>query len=427
MVEVIMPKMGDGMEEGTLLEWLKKEGEAVKSGESIASIQTDKATLEMEAPGSGTLTGIRVQPGATVPVGEPLAAILASGEKLPDGWESGAASSGQPAQAKPSNGDSVAIDKKEDVVPANVAANGGALHTAEPPSGSAERPKASPLARRIAEELGVELGSLQGSGPGGRIVERDVREAAKGGAPTRAAVVAAPPTTVTASKEDQVVKLNKLRQITAQRTTQSKQEAPHFYVTVECDVENILSLRSMFERDGADKPSINDFVIRACAVALRQMPVVNSVYQGDHLLQMSSVSIGVAVALDDGLTVPVIHDADQLSLGQISAKAKDLATKARENKLPLEDLTGSTFSISNMGMLNVDVFSAILNPPNAGILAVSSAKKKAVVDEVSGEIVARTRMNLTGSFDHRVVDGAVGAKFVNLVRELLESPTRLLS
>jgi pyruvate dehydrogenase E2 component (dihydrolipoamide acetyltransferase) len=197
-------------------------------------------------------------------------------------------------------------------------------------------------------------------------------------------------------------------------------------VTLDVDVERIFELRKMFEKDGIDKPSLNDFVVRACALALREMPVVNSVYQGEKLLQLGAVNIGMAVALDDGLTLPVIHNADQLSLSQISAISKDLAEKARAIKLSPEELSGSTFSISNMGMLNVDVFAAILNPPNAGILAVGTAKKRAVVDDETGEIIARTRMNITGSFDHRVVDGAVGAKFMNVVREFLEGPTRLL-
>jgi pyruvate dehydrogenase E2 component (dihydrolipoamide acetyltransferase) len=414
MVEVIMPKMGDGMEEGTLLEWLKKEGDAVKSGETIANIQTDKATLEMEAPGSGTLAGIMVQPGATVPVGKPMAAILSSGEKLPAGWGNGSAPTAKPAPERaPEPTESVQTPAEEPRPEKAEAASAGRI-------------KASPLAKKIAQGLGVDLRTVKGSGPGGRIVEKDVRAASEqGGAavrkPSEPAVAA-----VTAQAEDQLVPLNKLRQITAQRTGQSKREAPHFYVTVEVDVERILELRAMFEADGADKPSLNDFVVRACALALREMPVVNSVYQGEKLLQLGTVNIGMAVALEDGLTAPVIHHADSLSLSQISAASKDLAEKARANRLSPEELTGSGFSISNMGMLNVDVFAAILNPPNAGILAVGTAKKRAVVDEESGEILARTRMNITGSFDHRVVDGAVGAKFMNLVRDYLEAPTRLL-
>ena len=424
MVEVIMPKMGDGMEEGTLLEWLKKEGDAVKSGETIANIQTDKATLEMEAPGTGTLAGIMVEAGSTVPVGKAMAAILGSGEKLPDGWGNGAANVAPPKEAQteaPTEAPQERIAASAEPTPTAHTAKA----EAEPAQANGARVKASPLAKKIAMGLGVDLRTVKGSGPGGRIVEKDVRAAAQSGATPEQRVTKAPPA-IAPSQSDEIIALNKLRQITAQRTAQSKREAPHFYVTLEVDVERILELRKMFEQDGIDKPSVNDFVVRACALALRQMPVVNSVYQGEKLLQFGMVNIGMAVALDDGLTLPVIHSADQLSLSQISSISKELAEKARANKLSPEELSGSTFSISNMGMLNVDVFAAILNPPNAGILAVGTAKKRAVVDEESGDIVARTRMNITGSFDHRVVDGAVGAKFMNLVREFLEGPTRLL-
>ena len=419
-----MPKMGDGMEEGTLLEWLKKEGDAVKSGETIANIQTDKATLEMEAPGSGTLAGIMVEAGATVPVGKAMAAILGAGERLPDGWGNGVANAALPKEAQPETKAEAPQEKK--AAPSEMAqSTQTAKAEVEPVQANGARVKASPLAKKIAMGLGIDLRTVKGSGPGGRIVEKDVRAVSqtstKGIEGTQRESKAQTP-----AAGDQEVSLNKLRQITAQRTAQSKREAPHFYVTLEVDVERILELRKMFEQDGIDKPSVNDFVVRACALALREMPVVNSVYQGEKLLQLGAVNIGMAVALDDGLTLPVIHNADQLSLSQISSVSKELAEKARANKLSPEELSGSTFSISNMGMLNVDVFAAILNPPNAGILAVGTARKRAVVDEDSGEIVARTRMNITGSFDHRVVDGAVGAKFMNVVREFLEGPTRLL-
>lgn len=419
MVEVIMPKMGDGMEEGTLLEWLKKDGDAVKSGEPIANIQTDKATLEMEAPGSGTLAGILVEAGATVPVAAPLAAILAAGESLPSGWGSGEARPAPAEEAAPTS-TSVAVEATAEIP----AANGEREALTSAISVNGGRVKASPLARRIALELGVDLATVAGTGPGGRIVERDVRAATPGQAPAKAAV--APPVKIEATAEDRLVPLNKLRQITAQRTAQSKQQAPHFYVTIEVDVERILGLRQMFEADGAEKPSVNDFVIRACALALREMPVVNSTYQGDKLLEYGAVNIGMAVALEDGLTVPVIHHADQLSIAQISARSRELAGKARQNHLSLDELTGGTFSISNMGMLDVENFGAIINPPNAAIVAVATARKTPVVDGATGEIVARTRMKMTGSFDHRVVDGAVGARFMNVVRGLLEAPTRLL-
>ena len=418
MTEVIMPKMGDGMEEGTLVEWTKKEGESVKSGEIIGSIQTDKATLELEAPGSGVLTGILIKEGETVPVGQAIAALLKEGEKLPDGWggKSAQSASAKAAEAKP---DEAKAQELKAEAPAQAATEPASTNGAKAPSAD-DRVKASPLARKIAAELGVNLSDVTGSGPGGRIVEKDVR-GSQGKKPTQAQ-----PAQLTASAEDQTIQLNRLRQITAKRTAESKQQVPHFYVTVEVDVEKILALREMFEEEESGKVSINDFVVKACALALRDMPSVNASFQGTTLLQYGGVSIGIAVALEDGLTVPVVHNADQLSLRAISAKVRDLASRAKENKLSLDELSGSTFSISNMGMLDVDNFLAIVNQPNAAILAISSVRKKVVATE-DDEIEIRSRMNITCSFDHRVADGAVGAMFINVVKGYLENPTRLIA
>lgn len=408
MTEVIMPKMGDGMEEGTLLEWLKKDGDRVKTGEVIGNIQTDKATLELEAPGTGVLTGIIIKEGETVPVGRPIAAILKDGETLPAGWGGASAT--------------VAV---VEVVPAAVVE--AAVETPTVVVDETVRLKVSPLARKIAAEKGIDLRSISGSGPGGRIVERDVVALSAPAPVAKPEPVPTPvaPAPVAATATDQEIKLPRLRQITAKRTTESKQQVPHFYVTVEVDVERILEIREMFERDQSGKVSINDFVVKACALALRDMPVVNSIYQGDHLLQRGEVNVGMAVALEDGLTVPVVKNADTLTLRQISTRSKELAKKARDNKLSLDEMQGSTFAVSNMGMLDVDNFVAIINQPNCAIVAIASVRKKVVVNE-SDEIEVRSRMNITGSFDHRVVDGAVGAKFVNLVKDYLQNPTRLL-
>lgn len=418
MTEVIMPKMGDGMEEGTLLEWLKKDGDKVKTGEVIGSIQTDKATLELEAPGTGTLTGFLLQGGETVPVGQPIAAILKDGESLPANW----GGKGN-APAAPATPEAPASDAPTTTAPeANAAPE---VTAAEPAALINERVKASPLARKIATEKGIDLSQIQGTGPGGRIVEKDVASFQPKAAPASAPKTVAP-APVTVSAEDETVKLPRLRQITAKRTTESKQQVPHFYVSVEVDVENILAIREMFERDGSGKVSINDFVVKASALALRDMPIVNSIFQGDHLVQKGGVHVGIAVALEDGLTVPVIKNADQLTLRQISGSARDLAKRARDNKLSLDEMQGSTFAISNMGMLDVDNFFAIINQPNAAIVAIASVRKKVVAND-EDEIEIRSRMNITGSFDHRVVDGAVGAKFINLIKDYLQNPTRLLS
>lgn len=416
MTEVIMPKMGDGMEEGTLLEWLKKEGDAVKAGEIIGNIQTDKATLELEAPGSGVLSGILIKEGETVPVGQAIAALLKDGEKLPGGW--GGDSSGKEASEGKESQASAATEESK--APSKAESTAAPMASDAAKSSSDDRIKASPLAKKVAKELGVDIASLSGTGPGGRIVEKDVKAAATVKTADKVATVNAP------SAEDQTIQLNRLRQITAKRTTESKQQVPHFYVTVEVDVEKILALREMFEAEESGKVSINDFVVKACALALRDMPQVNSAFQGTTLLQHGGVHVGIAVALDDGLTVPVVQNADQLSLRAISAKVKDLARRAKDNKLSLDELSGSTFSISNMGMLDVDNFLAIINQPNSAILAIASVRKKVVATD-EDEIEIRSRMNITCSFDHRVADGAVGAKFINVVRDYLENPTRLLS
>ena len=408
MTEVIMPKMGDGMEEGTLLEWLKKDGDKVKSGEVIGTIQTDKATLELEAPGSGTLSGILLAAGGTVPVGKAIAAILKDGETLPGGWGSGVASAPAAAASAPVE---VATSSTAPVV-ATVA--------------STERIKASPLAKKIALEQGIDLATITGSGPDGRIVQKDLAGAPSGSVAAPVAAVKAPTfAPIAASGEDKVIPLNKIRQITAKRTQESKQTVPHFYVTVEVDVEKILTLREMFEEEESGKVSINDFVVKASALALRDMPQVNSVFQGDKLLEHGNINIGIAVALPDGLTVPVVRNVDQKPLRQINAEVRDLAARAKGNKLSMEELSGSTFSISNMGMLDVDNFIAIVNMPNAAILAISSVRKKVTVND-EDEIEIRSRMNITCSFDHRVADGAVGAKFINVVKSYLENPSRLL-
>ena len=401
-----MPKMGDGMEEGTLLGWLKKEGEKVKSGEIIGSIQTDKATLDLEAPGSGLLAGYLIKDGDTVPVGKPIAMILKEGESLPANWGSSSASVAAAVTEPP-----------KETVDAAVSSTSTSSEASAPPTSG--RVIASPLARRVAREMGIDLSGLVGSGPGGRIVERDIQSAGSN-VPIQPAVAA------TASAADKVVELNRLRQITAQRTHQAKQDAPHFYVTVEVDVQKILDLRAQFDEEGSGKVSINDFVLRASVKALRDVPEVNATFNGTSVTQFGAVHLGVAAAVDEGLLVPVIKNAQDMSLREISSRAKELIHKAREGKLHPDEMSGSTFSISNMGMLNVDNFTAIINTPNAAIIAVSTARKQVVVND-QDELEVRVRMNLTGSFDHRVVDGAGGAKFMNVLRDYLQNPTRLLS
>lgn len=422
MTDVIMPKMGDGMEEGTLLEWLKKDGDSVKSGEIIGSIQTDKATLELEAPASGVLSGFLIKGGETVPVGKSIAAILKDGEKLPDGWGSSLAVA-QPAESvepkspdSASGGSSGDQGRKIPLPAAEPLAPEPSLPDVRSEKETHERVKASPLARKMAAQLGVDLGRVQGSGPGGRVVEKDIRSAGT----TGTSVVHA------ALEKDESVPLNRLKLLTAQRTAESKAQVPHFYVTVEVDVHRLMDLREMFAEEESGKVSVNDFVVVACARALVEMPEVNAEFQGKAVLKHAGVHIGIAAAIDEGLTLPVLKNANFLSLREVATKSRELVQKAKENKLSLDELSGSTFAISNMGMLNVDNFAAIIVQPHAAILAVSTARKQAVVVD-DDELEIRWRMNITASYDHRVVDGAIGARFINIVREYLENPTRLLA
>jgi len=419
MTEVIMPKMGDGMEEGTLLEWLKKEGDSVKSGEIIGSIQTDKATIELESPSTGVLQGLLIKNGETVPVGVAIATVLNEGEKLPANWGSNSSEKGQLRASKD--------EEKSETKSSNGVGTPAPIEESKSPL--SERLKASPLAKKIAQEKSIDLSKIVGTGPGGRVVEKDVLAATTGNSGPSETTKSIKPNfnapRIGPSKEDRIVHISRLKKITGERTQQAKLQAPHIYVTLEVDVEKIRTLRAMFEEEGSTKPSINDFAIRACVLALRDFPQANASITSEGFLIHGSIHIGVAVATEDGLTVPVIKNADLLSLKEISSSAKNLVQKAKDNKLSLEELSGSTFSISNMGMLNVDSFAAIINVPNAAIIAIGSARKKVVAND-ENEIEVRERMNITGSFDHRVMDGADAAKFMNLVKTYLENPTRLL-
>lgn len=422
MVEVTMPKMGDAMEEGTLVEWLKKEGEKVVEGEPIASIQTDKATVEMESPGAGTLGGFLIQEGDTLPVGEPIALVLGEGESVPEGWGSGKARGSAPSAAPARE----AAQKREE--------QGGGAQTAtavvEAADSDGDRVLASPLARKLARQKGVDLRGLRGSGPGGRIIEKDVLAAAEG-APAKASAKPAPtPSARPAALEAREVPLTTLQRITAERTAESKQTIPHYYVTVDCDVEELQRLRAwMNEENPDDKLSLNDFIVKACAMALVEQPHINASYQNGKRHEYGEVNIGVLTAVEDGLTLPVVKNCESKPLRALAIEVKELVQKARDNRLTPNELTGATFVVSNMGMYDVDSFAAVINQPNGAVVAVGTAKRVPVVFEEDGEefIAPRWRMKMTGSFDHRVIDGAVGAEFLRAVRKYLESPTLLLS
>jgi pyruvate dehydrogenase E2 component (dihydrolipoamide acetyltransferase) len=408
MQTIIMPKMGDAMEEGTLVRWLKQEGEPVKEGEPIAEIATDKATIELEAPASGILRGIRVPEGATVPINTPLAYILTEGETLPE------------------------ESKRDGATPAPAAAP----QVVAPPSevkaayapAAEERIKASPLARKIAQEHGIDLRLLQGTGPQGRIVERDVLaylEKMRPPAPAPAAAPPVPPTPAPAGAA-RTEPLNRLRQITAQRTTDAKQTIPHFYLTMEIDMEEALALRAKLNSmEESFRISVNDMIVKACAVALEKHPIVNASYREGQLVYPDGIHIGIAVASEEGLLVAVVRHCEGKSLRRIAQEAQTLVQKAREGKLLPDEMTGNTFTVSNLGMFDIDEFSAIINPPASAILAVGAVKKVPVVLE-DGSIQPRARMKVTLSCDHRVLDGATGARFLQDLKRVLENPVLMM-
>jgi pyruvate dehydrogenase E2 component (dihydrolipoamide acetyltransferase) len=416
MVEVIMPKMGDAMEEGTLVEWLADDGASVSSGEVIGNIQTDKATVELTAPSTGTLSGLLAQPGDTVEVGKPIAMILKEGEKLPEGWGGSNGAAAEPAP-KP--------EKKEEKP--NKEAEAAEDEKPEPEEGKQDKPAksgrvvASPLAKRLAKESGVPIESIVGTGPNGRIVERDVK----------AALETRKPAESVESAEDRLVPLTTLQRITAERTAHSKQTVPHYQVTVEVDMEDLEDLREKLNTDNPDKKiGVNDFIVRACAMTLADLPHVNASFDASgKRREFGAINIGLAIAVPDGLTVGVLHDCKNKTLRQIAEQAKDLVKRARDNKMSPEEISGSTFTISNMGMFDIHDFNAIINEPNGAIIAVGSARPIPVAIETDEgyELEVRRRMLVTGSFDHRIIDGAVGAAFLGALKAYLEKPTLLLS
>ena len=422
MVEVIMPKMGDAMEEGTLVEWLAQDGAAVKSGDIIGNIQTDKATVELTAPSTGTLSGMLIAPGDTVPVGKPIAVILKEGEKLPDGWGGSNGAVAQSAEAKPAEAKLEPEQKPrtEEKQPAAESKSEAEKAPEPAPARTVGRVVASPLARRLAKESGIAIESITGSGPNGRIVERDVKTALETRTPATSATVA----------EDRLQPLTNLQRITAERTAHSKANVPHYQVTVEVDVENLEDLRERMNAENPDnRIGVNDFIVKASAMALADQPHINASFDNGKRREYGFINIGLAIAVPDGLTVGVLHDCREKSLRQLSTQAKDIVGRARDNKLSMDDVSGSTFAISNMGMFDIHDFNAIINEPNGAIIAIGTARAVPVAIETDDgyELEVRRKMLVTGSFDHRIIDGAVGAAFLGALKAYLEKPTLLLS
>lgn len=428
-VEITMPQLSDTMSEGTVVKWLKKEGDKVKAGETIAEIETDKATMEMEAFESGTLAVIDAKEGTKVKVGGRIAVLAGAGESVEDAKKGAgkaavskaeaAPEAAQPAKAEPAAVVAVPATQPAVVATANVQARG---------NGSTDRVRISPLARRIAEDRGVDLNRVQGSGPGGRIVQKDIEAALSGGSVLKASSKpSAPMPARVGSGKKEVIELTKMRATIAQRLQQSKQQLPHFYETVDIDLESVVALRSgmnkRLESQGI-KLSIADFVAKAVATSLLDHPSVNAHLNGTQITRHGDVHLGMAVALPEGLIVPVLRNIHQMDLKEIRLRSADLVDRARAQKLKGDEMTGATFTVSNLGTYGVREFSAIINPPEVGILAIAAAEKRAVV--INDQIVARTRMMVTLSADHRAVDGAGAAEFLRTLKQMLEEPGMML-
>ena len=438
--EIQLPALSPTMTEGKIVKWLKKEGESISSGEAIAEVETDKSNLEVEAFDDGVLLKILVPEGETGKVGAPIAVIGQKGEKVeasavPTKAAAPApAASAAPAPPAPAAASVAPAPKPTPKPPPPGPAQVVPIRRAEePPTVASDdngRLRASPLAKRMAREEGLDLAAVQGSGPSGRIVKRDV-EAAIGQAGQAAAVAKAPAAPrpapaavpVFGRREPEVIAVSGMRKVIAQRMAEVKPGVPHFYVTVDIEMEEAAKLREQ-AKAAEVKVSFNDLIVKAAALALRRQPKVNVSLQGDRILQFQTADVGIAVAIEDGLITPVIRDADQKSLGTIAAEARELAERARRKALKPEEYSGGSITVSNLGMFGVDSFIAVINPPQASIVAVGAVSEKAVVRD--GKVVARKMMSATFSGDHRIVDGALGAQYLQELKALLEQPTKLL-
>ncbi len=439
-----MPKLSDTMTVGTLVKWLKNEGDTIEIGDLIAEVETDKATMELEAFDDGVLLKRVASMGDEVPIGGALAVIGEAGEAVDLqalGVFSPAPKESELAREEPEIETEVTA---EILVSVTGGPEGVETAAAEPvisqPVQTIGRIKASPLAKRLAAKMGVDLRTIRGSGPGGRIVKADVESASKPAADQPAASAGAPvatPAGAPAARSPIAVAgripLSNMRKVIARRLMDSKSQVPHYYLETEAEMGPLMKMREDLNarlshlppEQGDVKLTVTDFILKATVEALRRVPAVNASWGGDHLLQHGAVHLGVAVAVDDGLVVPVIRHAQAKSLKQISAELKLLAGKARDKKIKPKEMTGSTFTVSTLGMFGVTGFFGIINQPNAGILCVGRAAKQPVVDE-DDQIAVGYRMTVGGSFDHRVVDGAVGAQFLKALREILETPASIL-
>lgn len=443
MAEVIrMPRMSDTMEEGNIIEWLKEEGDKVEPGETLAEVETDKATMELDAFVEGTLLHIEVKEGP-VPINGVIAVIGEEGEDWKKVLEEAEENGEEPKEeAAEETGTEQKAQEPE-------AEKEEPQETAAPLEEGNGRVKASPLARSMAKEAGIQLSNVEGSGEGGRIIKRDIekymeqpqrKEAAPTPAPAEAPVPEQAPERPKEEKKPtepvtpfvlsgaeasyEEVNVSQMRKTIARRLSESKFSAPHFYLTMEIDMGKAIKWRKQINEVAPNKISFNDLVVKAVSVALRHHPDVNSSWLGDKIRLNKDVNIGVAVAIDEGLLVPVVRHADMKSLSQINYEIRELAGRAQKRKLSQEEMQGNTFTVSNLGMFGIEEFTAIINPPDACILAVGGIIEKPVVE--NGEIIVGHRMKVTLSCDHRVVDGATGSQFLKTLKDILENPVRLM-
>ncbi len=443
MPEIQMPKLSDTMTEGTLVAWKKKKGDQVSAGEVLAEIETDKATMEWESPEDGTLTEIYVQEGGKVNVGDKIAFIGGEGEEAPkeeekkkakeEKEEKPKAKEEEKKEEKPNKAEQPKEEKpKTEEKEEKKAAPSKAEKKAEPekPAPTVEkteeaRVKASPVARRIAAELGVDLSTVKGTGPEGRVTETDVRAAAK----SKPAIPAPKVPAAVKAGESARIQLSGMRRIIAQRLVESLGPVPHFYLNIDISAAPLMEAREELKSagEGADaaKITVNDFVLKAAVQAAVKVPRVNASFDDDAIVQYADIDLGIAVAIEDGLLTPVIRAAQDKSLREISELAKDLAHRARNKRMKPEEFQGGTFTVSNLGGMGIDSFSAVINPPQGFILAVGRITKVPVVDD-GDQIIVGHRMSLTMSCDHRVIDGALGAEYLKELRHLLENPALLL-
>ena len=443
MPEIQMPKLSDTMTEGTLVAWKKKKGDQVSAGEVLAEIETDKATMEWESPEDGTLTEIYVQEGGKVNVGDKIAFIGGEGEEAPkeeekekekeEKEEKPKAKEEEKDEEKPKKAEQPKEEKSKTEEKAETkAAPAKAEKRAEPekPAPKVEkteeaRVKASPVARRVAAELGVDLSTVKGTGPEGRVTETDVRAAAKSTPATPAAKIPA----VVKAGESARIQLSGMRRIIAQRLVESLGPVPHFYLDIDVNAAPLMEareeLKSAGEGSDAAKITVNDFVLKAAVQAAVKVPRANASFDDDAIVQYADIDLGIAVAIEEGLLTPVIRAAQNKSLREISELAKDLAHRARNKRMKPEEFQGGTFTVSNLGGMGIDSFSAVINPPQGFILAVGRITKVPVVDDCD-QIIVGHRVSLTMSCDHRVIDGALGAEYLKELRHLLENPALLL-